>query len=318
MRSAHLIAVAAIVLLSACSKSPQADKKDDADAATPGVSLSADETKNLGIATAPAQAASWRREIVGFGVVTALDSVAQSDADVLTASAAAAQSEAAAARARSLGTGEEAAVSREVVEMAQSKAAADAAALGLARRKADAVFGMHAPWQGAGERATIMARLASGKTVLVRITFPLGSIGNATPGSLKLTRLGVDAQSWTAAKIWDAPADPALPGRGFYALVDNSDLAQNEHVTAALPVGPAETGVVVPASALVFGDSETWVYVEDKPHHFLRAGVDTGKPVGEGYFLKAGGGIAAGQNIVTSGAGLLMAHEINPSSAAED
>ena len=317
MRAKRVIAALAFLLLSACSKSDEAAKKEDADAG-PGIALNAEETKSLGIATATAQAASWRREITGFGVVTALDSVAQADADMVTASATAAQSAAAAARAKSLGTGEEAAVSREVVEMAQSKAAADAAALALARRKADSAFGMHAPWQGAGERAAIVARLASGKTVLVRITFPIGSIGNTTPGSLKLTRLGAGAQSWTAGKIWDAPADPALPGRAFYALVDGSDLAQNEHVTAALPVGPAETGVLVPASALVFGDSETWAYVEDKPHHFLRAGVDISKPVGEGYFLKAGGGIAAGQNVVTGGAGLLMAHEINPSSAAED
>ena len=317
MRHARLIAALAFVLLSACSKSDQAAKKEDADSG-PGVALNAEETKSLGIATATAQAASWRREITGFGVVTALDSVAQTDADMTTASATAAQSAAAAARARSLGTGEEAAVSREVVEMAQSKAAADAAALALARRKADAAFGLHAPWHNAAERAAVMTRLASGKTALVRITFPIGSIGNTTPGSLKLTRLGTDAQSWTASKIWEAPADPALPGRAFYALVDNTDLAQNEHVTAALPVGPAETGVVVPASALVFGDSETWVYREDKPHHFLRAAIDTSKPVGEGYFLKADGGIAAGQNIVTGGAGLLMAHEINPSSAAED
>ena len=184
----------------------------------------------------------------------------------MTASAAAAQSAAAAARAKSLGTGEEAAVSREVVEAAQSKAAADQAALALARRKTDAAFGINAPWHTAAERAAIMARLASGKSVLVRVTFPLGSVSGPSPSSVTVTRLGQSAQSWTATQVWDAPADPNLPGRGFYALVNGSDLAQNEHVTASIPVGPVQTGVVVPASALVFGESEAWVYVQTQPN----------------------------------------------------
>ncbi len=252
--------------MSACGKTDQSAKKEDADSA-PGFSLSAGEVKSLGIATVPATVAAWRREIIGYGAVTALDTVAQTDSDLMTASAAAAQSSAAAARAQSLGTGEEAAVSREFVQLAQSKAAADQAALALARRKTEAAFGLNAPWHDAAGRNAIMARLASGKTVLVRVTFPLGTINGPAPTSLKLTRLGA-AQSWTANKVWDAPADPAFPGRGFYALLDGSDLAQNEHLTAAVPVGPAESGILVPASALVFGESESWVYLGKRPRSF--------------------------------------------------
>jgi len=311
------IAFTLLLLLAACGPGATPEKKDDKDTG-PGVSLKAEEIKGLGIETAAPQAARFQREVTGYGIVTALDAVAQTDADYMTASAAATQSAAAARRARALGTGDEAAVSREVVEAAASKAAADQAALALARRKADAVFGIHAPWHNAGERAAIMTRLGSGKTTLVHVTFPLGALGRAAPAQIKITRLGADGQSWTSTKVWDAPADPAFPGRGFYALVDGGDLAQNEHVIAAIPVGTAETGILVPASALLMGEGEASVYVETGDNHFLRTRIDIGKPMGNGYFVRPGAGIAPGQKVVTSGAGVLLSHEINPSSATED
>jgi hypothetical protein len=167
MRHAWLMAFAALLVVSACNKAaPEADKKEDTD--TAGVRLTTDEIKSMGIATALATPTQFTQSVKGYGVVTALDTIAQTDADFATAAAAAAQSQSAAARAQSLSTGDEAAVSREVVETAQSKAAADQAALTLARRKADASFGIHAPWQNTAERSAIMARLASGKAVLVR------------------------------------------------------------------------------------------------------------------------------------------------------
>jgi hypothetical protein len=309
--------LALLLLLAACGPAATPQEKKEQASATPGISLGADEVKNLGIAVVPARPATWRRQITGYGVVTALDAVAQADSDFRTASAAAAQSAAAAARARSLATGEEAAVSREVVEAAQSKAAADRAALELARRKADSAFGLHAPWRGPGARDAIMARLASGKTVLVRVTFPLGALGSGVPQSLSVRRPG-STQSWAASTIWEAPADPALPGRGFYVLVDGSDLAQNEHVVAAVPTGPMETGVTVPAAALVIGQGESWVYTEKSAGHFLRIPVDTGKPLGEGYFVPGTGGLAAGEKVVTAGAGLLLSRELNPGGGGED
>jgi len=233
--SFYLRSLAALLLLivTACGKQ-DAEKKEAAEKpeVETGVALKPEEIKSLGIATQPAAAASYRAAVSGYGVVVALDTFAQIDADVMTAQAAAAQSQAAANRARSLATGEEAAVSREVVETASAKAAADQAALMLARRKAEASLG-----RGAPALTTLRARLASGASVLVRATFPLGALGNEMPRQVRVTRLGAARQSWTAHTVWDAPADPAFPGRGFYILVDGSDLAQNEHVTVDVPVG---------------------------------------------------------------------------------
>jgi len=308
---------ALLLFLTACGPGAEPDKKEAKDTG-PGVSLEADDVKALGIQTVPVRTAAFQRQVTGYGVVTALDTIAQSDADYMTASAAAAQSGAAAARARSLGTGEEAAVSREVVEAAASKAAADAAALALAKRKADAAFGIHAPWHNETERNQLMAELSSGKTVLVRVTFPLGTLPGPMPPKITISRLGGEAQSWASTRIWEAPADPNLPGRGFYVLISGSDLAQNEHVFASVPVGPAQNGPWVPASALVMGDGANWIYLENADNHFLRSPIDTGKPLNDGYFLPANGDLAAGKKVVTEGAGLLLSRETNPSSDSGD
>ena len=311
-----VLALVSLVLIGCGQSTTDAAKdKDKKDADAPGVELTAEQVKSLGIAAATIKAAVWLRQVTGYGTVVPLDTIGQSDADYLTAAAAAAQSGAAAQRARSLSTGDEAAVSREVVEAAQSKAAADAAALTLARRKADAVFGIHAPWHNEAERGQLMNELASGKTVLVRVTFPLGALPGALPPKITISRLGAEGQNWTSSRIWEAPADPALPGRGFFVLVAGSDLAQNEHVFASVPVGQAQSGLWVPASALVMGDGADWVYLENGDNHFLRSPIDTGKPLDDGYFVPAGGDLAAGKKVVTAGAGVLLSHEINPPSA---
>ena len=314
MRRAGIMAMAGLLLLSACGKDA-GDKPEakDKDAETPGVTLKAEEMQGLGLTVQPALAAQYQGQVSGYGVVTALDAIAQADSDFLTAQATSAQSEAAAARARSLATGEEAAISREQLEVVQSKAAADQAALALAGRKREAAFGLNAPFRDPAARARVMREFASGAAVLVRVTFP--ATGGEAPKRLIISRMGADAKSWTATTIWDAPADPTVPGRSFYAIVHGSDLAQNERVTAAIPSGAAQAGAKIPARSVVFGESESWAYVQTAPRTFLRTQVDTSRPLGDGYFVT---NIKPGDKIVVDGAGLLLAHEVNPSTEAGD
>ena len=65
-----------------------------------------------------------------------------------------------------------------------------------------------------------------------------------------------------------------------------------------------KAGIAVPQSALLMGEGESWVYVENADNHFLRTRIDTAKPTANGYFLAPGTGIKAGDKIVTRGAGL--------------
>ena len=310
-----VVALAALLALSACGKgTPAADTKEAAKEEAPGITLTAEQSQGLGLQTARLAAADYRGQITGYGMVMAFDAIAQSDADIASAEAAAAQSQAAAARARELSTGEDAAVSRETYEAAAAKAATDSAAVLLARRKAEAAFGTGAPWRNAARRAAILARLQSGRTVLVKVTFPIGSA--VPPQRFSVTRIGANGKSWTTSAAWDAPADAAIPGRSLFALIDGSDLAQGERIIATIPTGAPQAGVLVPRSALIMGESDSWAYLKTKADTYLRTRIDTSRPEGDGYFITEG--LKPGQEVVTAGAGQLYAREINPATEPAD
>jgi hypothetical protein len=310
----RLAALAALLALAACNKpAPEADKKEADKDEGPGITLTEEQSEGLGLQTAKLSTTTFRGQITGYGMVMTADAVAQTDADIASAEAAASQSQAAAARARELSMGADAAVSRETYEVAAAKAATDQAALTLARRKADAAFGATAPWRGAG-RAAILARLQSGRTLLVKVTFPIGAA--VTPQRFAISRMGANGKSWMTSAVWSAPADAAIPGRSLFALVDGSDLAQGERVLATIPMGAPQAGVLVPRSALVMGESDSWVYLKSGEETYVRSRIDTSRPEGDGYFVAQG--FTPGQEVVTTGAGQLYAREVNPSTEPAD
>lgn len=318
MRSNWPFAVALLLLLTGCGKSDHQEGAEGKETATEGrLVLSEEQAKSLGVTTEPARAAQFRSGLSGYGTVVSLDTIGQLDSDFLTAQAVAAQSQAAAARAQYLFGAGGGAVSREAMEATQSKAAADQASLALARRKAEAIFGHNAPWERGGQRRAIMERLSAGRTVLVRVTFPLGSLDHM-PDRLTAARLGRNSKPWPASAVWEAPADPNFPGPGLLALVDGSDLAQNDHVIATVPVGEPQTGVTVPSGAVVYSEDRAWVYAEIAPRSYRRVPVDAANANEGGYFVPQSVGLRPGARIVMAGAGLLLARERNPSTEAEE
>ena len=56
-------------------------------------------------------------------------------------------------------------------------------------------------------------------------------------------------------------------------------------------------------------DSKYWCYIEKGEGKFAKVAMDIGKPVPHGYFVAAG--VAAGDQVVTTAAGQLLAKEIN-------
>ena len=292
--------------------SPAADKAPSA----PGVTLKPEEAAAMGIIVSTVQEATHAPQTSGFAVVAAHEAIAQAAAELAAADAAERQSRAALARTQRL-AGTAGALPAEALESAQRQATVDASAALLARQRLTANFGQKPPWGDSG-RSGILRALGAGEIKLVRVTFPLGSLNtDAAPTALRFARIDdfKSGKAWTSTAIWSAPADAAIPGRSFFALLSGAAVGEGERLLAWAPTGAPRAGTLVPASAAVISDSEYWCYVEHKAGVFTRIRIDTGVPSDGGYFVETG--VLAGDRVVTAGAGQLLAREMNPGAAAD-
>jgi hypothetical protein len=273
------------------------------------VVLTPEEVEKIGIRTEEVKAAEYAEETLGFGTVIPRETIAQATAELATAEAAEKQSRSALARTRRL-SGTPGAMSADVEETNARQASVDTAALALARQRLSAAFGQKAPWSN-GANPSLLQDLADGRVQLVRATFPLGTLNGQIPKTLRASRIGEAAagKGWKMSLIWSAPADASVPGRSFFALLRGSDLGEGERITVSAPVGAAQTGVVIPAEAVVIKDGKYWCYVEEKPGTFVRTEIDTGRPFENGYFVAEG--VKRGDKVVTNAAAQLVAKESN-------
>jgi hypothetical protein len=311
----------ALILLAACGGkqevNPDAAVEPETEAAAgAGLVLNNEQTEKLGLATQPAMAASFVAEASGYGQVIGHESIALMSAEIATAVAAAQQSRAALARIKGL-VDTPGSFPAENLEAAEHQMAVDAAALTLAQQKLTATFGQHGPWNGASG-SDVLHELATGQIKLVRATFPSGSLGAGVPSRLRVARFDADgnAPSWMSGAVWEAPADANVPGRSFFALLRDGDVSEGERLQVwAASGGAAQDGVLIPAAAVVLSNDAYWCFVEKPAGTFVRKAIDTARPLDDGYFVSDG--IAAGDAIVVTAAGLLLARELNPSTEAE-
>ncbi|MHB1205406.1 MAG: hypothetical protein ACYCZX_07550, partial [Rhodospirillaceae bacterium] len=286
-----------------------ASDEDSYSAPDRSVTLDPESRARLGIVAAAAAAKPINAEVRGLGQVLGLDALAQTDADLSVAEAAAHASQAALIRARGMFAAA-AGVSRQVLEAAEHQGATDAAQLALAQRKSIATWGRDAPWRDAGQRRALISKIAAGEISVVRAIFPANIIDPAAPPVLRIEPLtGVAPDKALIAKtVWSGPADPAVPGRAYYMLVENAGiLAEGDHVRVIAATGAAKEGAYVPAGAVIIAEGATWLYIEEKAGYFVRQAVDISQPSGEGYILLHG--VQPGEKVVTKGAGHLLARE---------
>ncbi|HEY3657327.1 MAG TPA: hypothetical protein VGL34_20330 [Steroidobacteraceae bacterium] len=319
------------------------EKGNGKEEASEGVVLTPDQVEKLGLATQTAQSSQYTEEASGYGVVVPHDAIAQAAAELVTAQATQRQSQSALSRAKRL-SGTPGAVSADVEEAAVHQAAVDTAALTLTTQRLSTTLGMKPPWK-IGENSPILQDLASGRIKLVRVTFPLGALSGGTPASLRATHIGgagkpaeaekadkaddktdktdktdkaddkaakaakADDKGWKMNTVWDAPADATVPGRSYFALLKGSDAGEGERLLVWAPIGETASGVVIPAAAAVMSEGKYWCYLEKKPGTYVRTEVDTGIPTADGYFVTEG--VAAGDKVVVTAAGQLLAKESN-------
>lgn len=142
---------------------------------------------------------------------------------------------------------------------------------------------------------------------LLGVTLPSG-VSPPRAGTTVAVRAGAEP-AVAARVISPAPqTDPRIQGVSVLCVAPASPgMLPGVNVDARVPVGPEASGVVVPASAVVWWQGRAWVYVERKAGTFARSEVATDVAVPGGWFVTDG--IAAGQRVVVRGAQALLSEE---------
>lgn len=286
------------------------------------VTLSTETQRQSGIVASPLGTASYQSGLSAFGTIVNLDSyselrtrylAARAEAGVVRASLANSQQE----YQRMLQLNRD---NRNISDRALAAAeaswktdearlaAAESAAAGIRdtmRQQWGATLASWATQQPAGDS---LQRLLQYKEVLLQVTLPFDA---ATPGkdaALMVEPAGTGKPVRAAFVAASPQTDAAIQGKTFFYRAPADSLRVGMRVTAHLAQpGKSAAGVVVPASAIVWYGGKAWVYQKQGEDRFLRRQVSTDREAGDGWFNA--GNIRAGDEVVTSGAQLLLSEE---------
>jgi hypothetical protein len=152
-------------------------------------------------------------------------------------------------------------------------------------------------------------KLLNHDDVLILVTLPPGQSLPSGIETVQIGRNGDRANAKPATYLSPAPAtDPLVQGETHYfrAAADNLRAAMRLDVWIGKSKS-AETGVIVPQSAVIWALGQAWAYVKTDDEHFVRRQISTGTAAPGGWFVADS--IKPGDNVVVAGAQTLYAEE---------
>jgi multidrug efflux system membrane fusion protein len=158
-------------------------------------------------------------------------------------------------------------------------------------------------------------RLLSGHAAIVRVTLPGG---NPTPAPEQITMDGSDGQPSLAHKLSPSPlVDPAVQGSPYLYVVDSA-LPVGTRTLAHVPIREKNTagtpGFRIPEAAIVWYGGQSWAYIKTDANHFTRRHLPL-EPATQRELVVTSG-FHAGDEVVISGAQLLLSEELRPQGIA--
>ncbi len=162
--------------------------------------------------------------------------------------------------------------------------------------------------QGLFESSPAFERLVRQQEFLILVTLAADVKLASAPAAARVQ--SASGKLAPAALLSPSPrADPRIQGISFFytASAAGTGLLPGMDVSVLLPVGEEVSGVVVPASAVVWWEGKAWTYVQKNPGQFARREVATGQPVEEGWFTVRG--FAGGDKVTVRGSELLLSEE---------
>lgn len=151
--------------------------------------------------------------------------------------------------------------------------------------------------------------LAQQREVLVQLVFPFEMQPQAGKAALTVAPASIDAPGHAARYVSPAPqGDSTLPGATYFYVASSEGLRAGMRVAARLHLaGKSQSGVIIPAAAVVWHGGKAWAYVREDDDTFVRKEVATDHEVAGGWFNAAN--FEPGDDVVVSGAQLLLSEE---------
>jgi hypothetical protein len=287
------------------------------------IAISPESQRQSGIATSVLQAASHQAQISSFGTVVGLESLLELRTRYLAARAEAGVVQASLANSRrdfermEQLNRDDRNVSDRAVANAEAVWKADEARLTAVDTSASSLHdAMRQQWgdtlaawatqQPAGEP---MQRLLQHQDVLLQVTLPPDTQIPNKEKPLLVSPAGAAGQSIKAAFVSASPqTDSVLQGKTYYYRAPADNLRTGMRVTTTLAEPSAyRRGVIVPASAVVWYANQPWLYLKQGADKFIRRRISTDIETNNGWFNTTG--VQAGDEVVTTGAQLLLSEE---------
>ncbi len=160
---------------------------------------------------------------------------------------------------------------------------------------------------GAWNNTKLFLRLETRRAALLQVTLPQGYTANSPPTGLRI----VTPSGRAVPARFISPAtstNPQIQGESFfYAASAKTGLVPGMNASAVFPTGTPASGLLIPASAVVWWQGRAWVYVQTGADTFTRREVSTENPVDGGWFVS--GGFSQQDEIVIKGAETLLSQE---------
>lgn len=156
----------------------------------------------------------------------------------------------------------------------------------------------------------MLEALLQQRAFLVQLVLPYDLPKSAARGRISVAPAMAREKARVARFVADSPqVDPGLPGETYFYVVDGGGFRAGMRVAARVGLGGAPVaGVIVPAQAVVWHAGKAWAYVKQDAQTFARHEVSAAEELDGGWFNA--GGFQAGDEVVVSGAQLLLSEEL--------
>lgn len=271
------------------------------------VTLNEESQKRLGLETAPLASAQLQPEVKGYGRVLDPTPLSTLAAELITARATAEASQKDRDRLKTLSVRQNA--SERALQAAEAAAQRDTALADSARQRLVAAWG-----QAIADHADLpdfVQSLSTGQNALVRLDLLAGELLKSNPQGARLFLLSDENNPVEAEFVSFMPTvDAQTQGQGFLYLVKSNQFrfTPGAAVLGRIRIaGEAQSGAVIPRSAVVRLNGKPWVYLQTDNETFARRAISENEPLGEGWFMAQGP--RSGDRVVVRGAQMLLSEE---------